>query len=90
MKTNVQFLFFSNGNAIPNTMDEAATLFTLFYVVFGFCFIFKTNEFVSMGITPESIFYKFVGNEADNFVFYQIKRTSLTLFLHSLFLLGKY
>uniref|UniRef100_A0A1B6LAU6 Uncharacterized protein n=1 Tax=Graphocephala atropunctata TaxID=36148 RepID=A0A1B6LAU6_9HEMI len=69
-------------------MDESLGLLTLFYVIFTLCFVLRTSEFISLGLTVESIFSKIVGRDVDNFVFYQIRRSSCTLFIHSSLLLG--
>lgn len=34
---------------------QASILFTLFYVLFGFCFVFQSKEFASAGLSPENI-----------------------------------
>lgn len=70
-------------------MNEIAVIVTLFYIVFSFCFVLKTTEFVSAGVTIENFFSFLIGSEVDNFVFYHIKRSSYTLLIHSSLLLGK-
>jgi hypothetical protein len=34
---------------------QASMLFTLFYVLFCFCFVFQSKEFSSAGLSPENI-----------------------------------
>lgn len=64
------------------------SLFTLFYFLVSLCFVFRTNEFISAGLTIEYLFDKFLGSEHENFILYHIKRTSLTLITHSLLPVG--
>ncbi|XP_050533820.1 E3 ubiquitin-protein ligase TM129 [Daktulosphaira vitifoliae] len=58
-------------------------IYTLFYIIVSICFVFKTTEFVSNGLTVENLFENFVGKEYDNFIVHHIKRTSLTIIIHS-------
>lgn len=64
------------------------SLFTLFYFLVSLCFVFRTSEFISAGLTIEYIFEKYLGSEHENFILYNIKKTSLTLFTHSLLPVG--
>lgn len=66
------------------------SLFTLFYFLISLCFVFRTNEFISAGLTIEYLFDKYLGSEHENFILYNIKKTSLTLFIHSLLPIGMY
>ena len=63
--------------------------FTLFYCLFCGCIIYPPTEFVSAGVTIPCIFSKFLGNENTDFIQYHIRRTAITLLVHSLMPLGK-
>ena len=63
-------------------------LFTLFYILFSACFIFPPSEFVSLGLTVESLFSNWVKNESDCFIHHHIRRTVATLLTHSCIPLG--
>ncbi|XP_054280607.1 E3 ubiquitin-protein ligase TM129-like isoform X1 [Macrosteles quadrilineatus] len=69
-------------------MYETGTLFTLFYIICSYCFVFKTNEFLTAGLTVESLFGRIIGSETENFVFYHIKRSTYTMFIHSFIPIG--
>lgn len=69
--------------------NSSVAVYTLFYLAITLCFVFKTKEFISAGLTVEHFFEKLLGNEFDNFVFYNIRRTSLTLIVHSFLPFGK-
>ncbi|KAJ8316912.1 hypothetical protein KUTeg_004816 [Tegillarca granosa] len=71
--------------------EEAVNLlFTLLYIFFSLCLIAPPTEFVSAGITIQNVLSNFLGSEDMNFIYYHIKRTSATVFVHSLFPLGYY
>ncbi|XP_075228942.1 transmembrane protein 129 isoform X2 [Lycorma delicatula] len=57
-------------------------VFTLFYLLVCVCFVFRTNEFVSAGITIESLLGSYLGSEFDDFIVFHVRRTSLTLLFH--------
>ncbi|MFT7797451.1 E3 ubiquitin-protein ligase TM129 [Arapaima gigas] len=71
-------------------MDSPEVTFTLAYVVFVFCFVFTPNEFQSAGVTVQNIFSAWLGSEDLTFVEYHIKRTTVTLLVHSALPLGYY
>lgn len=71
-------------------LQYSYSLFTLFYILVSVCFMFRTNEFISAGLTIEYIFDKYLGSEHDNFILYHIRKTSLTVFIHSLLPSGMY
>ncbi|XP_036406582.1 E3 ubiquitin-protein ligase TM129 [Megalops cyprinoides] len=71
-------------------MERPEAPFTLAYVVFVFCFVFTPNEFRSAGVTVQNLFSGWLGSEDVGFVQYHIRRTSITLLVHSLLPLGYY
>ncbi|XP_048826240.1 E3 ubiquitin-protein ligase TM129 [Brienomyrus brachyistius] len=71
-------------------MEPPDVTFTVAYVVFVFCFVFTPNEFRSAGVTVQNIFSGWLGSEDINFIEYHIKRTSVTLLVHSVLPLGYY
>ncbi|CAH1404270.1 unnamed protein product [Nezara viridula] len=72
----------------PNNVISPTSLYTLFYLTFCIFFIFPTREFISLGITVEGIFEWFLKCEFENFIFYQIRRSCVTLIVHSILPLG--
>ena len=64
-------------------------LFTFLYIFFSALLIAPPTEFISAGLTVQNIFSNLLGSEDINFVYYHIKRTALTIFVHSLFPLCK-
>lgn len=73
----------------PSDFLTTNSLFTLFYFTFCTFFVFPTREFVSLGVTIECLFDKILKSELENFVLYHVRRTSLTLFVHSTLPLGE-
>lgn len=65
-------------------------LFTFLYIFFSALLIAPPTEFISAGLTIQNIFSSLLGSEDINFVYYHIKRTSLTVIIHSLFPLCYY
>ncbi|KAG7281838.1 hypothetical protein CRUP_030348 [Coryphaenoides rupestris] len=62
----------------------------IFGGVFAFCFVFTPNEFRSAGLTVQNMFSSWLGSEDVSFVQYHVKRTSITLIIHSSLPLGYY
>lgn len=62
--------------------------FTVFYVIFVFCFLFPPSAFVNAGITIPQLFSSWLGSEDLQFVQYHLKRTVTTVIFHSLLPLG--
>ncbi|KAI1732062.1 putative transmembrane protein precursor domain-containing protein [Ditylenchus destructor] len=48
------------------------------------CVVFPPQEFNSAGFTIPKIFQSFLGDDRFNFVEYQLRRTCLTIFIHSM------
>ncbi|XP_011313749.1 E3 ubiquitin-protein ligase TM129 [Fopius arisanus] len=63
-------------------------IYTIAYFLFVSGLIYPPTEFVSAGLTIPALFSSWLGNEYDNFVQYHIKRTIVTLFIHSLLPFG--
>ncbi|CAL8302875.1 unnamed protein product [Arctogadus glacialis] len=71
-------------------MESPDMTFTLAYIVFTFCFVFTPNEFRSAGLTVQNLFSSWLGSEDIGFIQYHVKRSSLTLLVHSSIPLGYY
>ncbi|XP_020503399.1 E3 ubiquitin-protein ligase TM129 isoform X2 [Labrus bergylta] len=64
--------------------------FTLAYIVFCLCFVFTPTEFRSAGITVQNLFGSWLGSEDLGFTQYHVRRTSVTVLVHSALPLGYY
>ncbi|XP_039975910.1 E3 ubiquitin-protein ligase TM129 isoform X2 [Xiphias gladius] len=71
-------------------MERPELSFTLAYIVFCLCFVFTPNEFRSAGLTVQNLFSSWLGREDMGFVQYHIRRTSVTVLVHSALPLGYY
>ncbi|KAM4621096.1 E3 ubiquitin-protein ligase TM129 [Polymixia lowei] len=71
-------------------MESPEVTFTLAYIVFAFCFVFTPNEFRSAGLTVQNLFSSWLGSEDVGFIQYHVKRTSITILVHSTLPLGYY
>lgn len=65
-------------------------LFTCLYVFFAVLLIAPPTEFIAAGLTVQNIFSNILGSEDINFIYYHIRRTSITLIFHCLLPLGYY
>lgn len=63
-------------------MNEVFVIYSLIYFILAFCFVYKTDLFISLGLTVENLFITYLGREQDNFIMYHIKRTCITTILH--------
>lgn len=63
-------------------------IFTILYIVLSICIVYPPIEFISSGLTIESIFGNFLGSEDEEFISYHLKRSALTLFVYSMLPLG--
>ncbi|XP_065225918.1 E3 ubiquitin-protein ligase TM129 [Planococcus citri] len=63
-------------------MNEVFVLYSLIYTIITFCFVYKTDLFISVGLTVENLFDSYLGREHDNFIMYHIKKTCITKILH--------
>ncbi|XP_007896134.1 E3 ubiquitin-protein ligase TM129 [Callorhinchus milii] len=71
-------------------MDNPEAVFSLFYAVFSFCFVFTPTEFRSAGVTVQDLLSDLLGSEDLGFIYYHIRRTTATVAVHSLLPLGYY
>uniref|UniRef100_A0A667XCD0 Transmembrane protein 129, E3 ubiquitin protein ligase n=1 Tax=Myripristis murdjan TaxID=586833 RepID=A0A667XCD0_9TELE len=71
-------------------MDSPEVTFTLAYIVFAICFVFTPDEFRSAGLTVQHLFSSWLGSEDVGFIQYHVKRTSITILVHSALPLGYY
>lgn len=62
--------------------------YSIFYAIFAFCFVFPPSAFVSAGLTIAQLFDSCLGSEDLQFVPYQLRRTCITLIVHSYLPLG--
>lgn len=70
-------------------MESSELSLTLAYVVFSVCFVFTPNEFRSAGLTIQNLFSSWLGSEDVNFIQYHVRRTSVTVLVHSVLPLGQ-
>lgn len=71
-------------------MESPELSFTLAYIVFSLCFVFTPNEFRSAGLTVQNLFSSWLGSEDVGFIQYHVKRSSVTVLVHSALPLGYY
>ncbi|XP_043918240.1 E3 ubiquitin-protein ligase TM129 isoform X2 [Protopterus annectens] len=71
-------------------MERPEVTFTLAYLVFVVCFVLTPSEFHSAGITVQNLLSEWLGSEDVDFVHFHLKRTTATLWVHSLLPLGYY
>ncbi|GLH05941.1 Uncharacterized protein GBIM_11482 [Gryllus bimaculatus] len=69
-------------------MSSPSLLYTVFYVLIAVCFVFPSSEFVSAGFTIQNLFENALGSEHENFILYHIRRTVVTILIHSLLPFG--
>ncbi|XP_060565475.1 E3 ubiquitin-protein ligase TM129-like [Ruditapes philippinarum] len=62
---------------------NAVLLFTCFYLFFAVLLVAPPTEFISAGLTIQNVFSNILGSEDINFIYYHIRRTSITLIFHS-------
>ncbi|XP_012713438.1 E3 ubiquitin-protein ligase TM129 isoform X1 [Fundulus heteroclitus] len=71
-------------------MENSELSFTLAYTVFAICLIFTPNEFRAAGLTIQNVFSPWLGSEDIGFIEHHLRRTSLTILIHSALPLGYY
>ncbi|XP_075336941.1 E3 ubiquitin-protein ligase TM129 isoform X2 [Odontesthes bonariensis] len=71
-------------------MESSELSFTLLYFVLALCFIFTPNEFRAAGLTIQNVFASWLGSEDIGFIQYHLRRTSITILVHSALPLGYY
>lgn len=62
--------------------------YSLMYGFFCLLFVAPPTEFVSAGLTIQNIFSGILGSEEMNFIHYHIRRSTVTIVVHSLLPLG--
>lgn len=63
-------------------------IYTLSYIIISVCFVLKTTEFVSNGLTIENLFRTVIPKEYDDFIMHHILRTSFSVVVYSSLPLG--
>lgn len=90
LKSEPVFLLdFSQVEKYRPNMEQSAILFSIFYWLCAFLFVVGPAEFKSGGITIENFFSGYLGSEDLDIINFHIKRTALTVFIHSLLPLSK-
>ena len=69
-------------------LDQYELFVCLAYLIIAACLIYPPTEFISAGLTVQNLFSNLLGSEQMYFVYYHMKRTSITLIFHSLMPLG--
>ncbi|KAL8624098.1 hypothetical protein ACOMHN_036101 [Nucella lapillus] len=72
-------------------MDSDVNMYLFYSILYGFfclCLVAPPTEFVSAGITIQHIFSSYLGSEDMTFIQYHVKRSTVTMLVHSLFPLG--
>ncbi|XP_078045362.1 E3 ubiquitin-protein ligase TM129 [Augochlora pura] len=67
---------------------SAFFFYTLSYILISGCIIYPPTEFISVGLTIKDIFSNWLGSENEFFIQYHIKRSVITLFVHSMLPFG--
>ncbi|XP_054002448.1 E3 ubiquitin-protein ligase TM129 isoform X1 [Hylaeus anthracinus] len=67
---------------------SAFFFYSLSYILMSGCIIYPPTEFVSAGLTIKDIFSSWLGSENEFFIQYHIKRSIITLYVHSILPLG--
>lgn len=67
---------------------SALIYYTLFYILMSGCIVYPPTEFVSAGLTIKYIFSYWLGSENEFFIQYHIRRSVITLFVHSMLPFG--
>lgn len=65
-------------------MQDSEFVFSLVFTLFAFGIVYPPTEFESIGLTINNVFSSLLGNIDREFVQYHLKRTCLTLFVHTL------
>ena len=70
-------------------MEESELIFSLVYIVFAICFVLTPKEFTTAGLTVQGLFESYLGSEDFDFIRYHIKRTTITVLVHSFIPIGE-
>ncbi|XP_031616651.1 E3 ubiquitin-protein ligase TM129 [Contarinia nasturtii] len=69
----------------PNVnMQEAEFGFSILFFLFSFGIIYPPQEFESVGLTINNVFSSYLGSSDIEFIQYHLRRTCLTLLIHSI------
>lgn len=69
-------------------MESPELTFSLTYFVVSLCFVLTPNEFRSAGLTVQNLFSPWLGSEDQGFIQYHVRRSSITVLVHSALPLG--
>ncbi|ESN98640.1 hypothetical protein HELRODRAFT_106891 [Helobdella robusta] len=69
-------------------MSSEEVIFVIIYFLFVFCLVAPTTEIISAGLTIQNMFAECLGSEQMDFIGYHMRRTTLTLIIHSFLPLG--
>ncbi|XP_076659723.1 E3 ubiquitin-protein ligase TM129 [Halictus rubicundus] len=67
---------------------SAFFFYTLSYILISGCIIYPPTEFISAGLTIKEIFSHLLGRENEFFIQYHLRRSVITLFVHSMLPFG--
>lgn len=67
---------------------SALFFYTVFYLLMSGCIAYPPTEFVSAGLTIKDISAGWLGSENESFILYHIRRSIVTLFVHSMLPFG--
>ena len=70
--------------------ERADIYFSIIYFIIVLCFISPPREFAAAGLTVQNLFSSYLGSEDVDFIGYHLKRTSVTVAVHSLLPLCMY
>lgn len=70
-------------------MSSTFLFYTISYSLITSCIIYPPTEFVAAGLTIKQVFDGFLGSESEHFIQYHIKRSIVTLLVHSLLPFGE-
>ena len=71
-------------------MSSEEIYFSFIYFFIVLCFIVPPRELISAGLTVQNLFSSYLGSEDVDFIGYHLKRTTITLGIHSCFPIGSY
>lgn len=69
---------------------EEELLFSLGYFIVAVCLVVPPREIATLGLTVQNLFSPYLGVEDLHFVSFHLKRTSVTILVHSLLPLGEF
>ena len=63
--------------------ERSDIYFSIVYFIIVICFVVPPREFASAGLTIQNLFTSYLGSEDVDFIGYHLRRTSVTLLVHS-------